>query len=368
MKTLNAIIFPDITPAAATVLPLVHIFSSVVYCRPVENDPIPEIEQARKDIPSCTIHIPAPLQEDRERFLQLINDLQNRRDDYASQLSQLSLAGLPRSSRPDPESKNSILSSLLKSKGIISKTADRKNEANNLILWQARLILKLGEIFDLEQARLSHDLAHIKDKRDKIFSDLQGGDDLSFQFTEKISQISEPTEGQQGLRLKAWSRLLFLGEPFNENNLVYITRHQDDFNRLADEYDNLRSIPPHKLASIALPLRDFKKTATPAPDFNQEAAASLEQLKNIIRHPMEAEKSADPLIMEQWHSLLEKYYPKAAYGRCRLNLYSFANISASQLFLNSFAGDTDLTPADLSTTNSYVIIGVLEKEEKYFLL
>lgn len=353
MNTLNAIIFPDITPEAKTILPLVHAFSSVVYCRPVENDVTPETNKQLQEEPSCRIHVPAPLGDDSKRFLQLINDLQHRRDDYAGQLSRLSLAGLPHGKRNDPESKTSIISSLLKSKGIEHK----KDESKSLLLWQARLVLKLGEMFDFEQTRLDRELAHIKEMQNELFSELQGEEDIFFPLTDKISQVHGKAEGHQNLRLKAWSRLLFLGEPCNKENLIYITWNKDGFERLADEYDNLKSTLPTRLVTLSLPLAHINK------DCSKKSSELLQQITQTIISAAgtnQPEMQALHDIEQQWNSLLEQSYPPAAHSRCNLSLHRFADISARQLFLNSFGSDEDLPTEDLSESQDNVIIGFLE--------
>ncbi len=365
MNTLNAIIFPDITAEAKTVIPLLHFFSSFVHCRPVENDESQELATQFLDSDFCKIHIPAPLGEDRERFLQLISDLQNRKEDYANQLSQLSLAGIGHSRKTTSESRSSILSSLLKSKGIENSTENKKEESRTLILWQARLVLKLGEMFDLEQAGLDRDLAQLKQVQEEVFSELQGEADLSFLLTKQLSQVHGSTDGQLKLRLKSWSRLLFLGEPCKEKNSVYITSHRDAFDRLADEYDKLQATLPARLISISLPLIDPEKISEiPAAGFAKEAAESLQCLRDSFQNPDGVEDAAGSDLLEveqQWCNLVEKYYPETEQQRCQLSIYSFSGVAAKQLFLNSFGSDDDLLFEEQAHQKENLLIGFLEQ-------
>ncbi len=352
MNTLNAIIFPDITPDTKSVFPLVHVFSSLVYCRPVENDLPVETDKLVTNQETCKIHVPAPLGDDRARFLQLINDLQNRRDDYASQLNHQTLAGMPSGSRTGSETKSSIVSSLLKSKGINHKSDQDKS----LILWQARLTLKLGEMFDLEQNRLEQELLRIKEKQDRLFSELQGVADITFPLTEKISQAYRPTAGQQDLRLKAWSRLMFLGDSCEDKKSVFITLQKDDFDRLADEYEKLLGTYPIELITIPLPLAGAGPETSPSPaaGFKSENQLYLQQLEEQL------ETSGTDSIKINGNELLEKYYPQETHGRCKLTLYKFHKISAKQLFLNCFGKDEDLSEEIEENTASSMIIGYLE--------
>ncbi|MBW1749795.1 MAG: hypothetical protein JRJ37_03680, partial [Deltaproteobacteria bacterium] len=108
-------------PRAEVLFPLVQVFEQVVYLRPVENDApvaadLSPLCRAMVDLNLVRFDCPAPLLDNLDRFVRLVHDLQHRRDDYAGQLSHLSLAGLGNSGKT--ETKTSIINTLLKQTGI----------------------------------------------------------------------------------------------------------------------------------------------------------------------------------------------------------------------------------------------------------
>ncbi len=108
MKRKSAVIFPDTVPAAQVLIPLVLVFEPVVYCQPVENDDSREtlstLCEAMVERLHCSLHAPAPLGENRDRFLNLVRDIRERRDDYTAQLAHVSLASISTGSRVSPRS------------------------------------------------------------------------------------------------------------------------------------------------------------------------------------------------------------------------------------------------------------------------
>ena len=182
------------------------------------------------------MHVPSPLGEQRERFLALISDLKNRRDDYAAQLKNLTLSGIGRGGRSKRESKNSIIENLLESKGV----AEELREEQEMLLWQARLLLKLGEIFDGEQLALQRELEKISEQEKSLFSELRKEQADPFSLTKTISSVSGQAEGLQRLRLKAWTRLYCLGGDRQEDFDCFITSNRDAVDLLIEEYEQRR--------------------------------------------------------------------------------------------------------------------------------
>ena len=88
-----AYIFPNILPEDNIVFPLVQLFEQLVFLRPVEDDP-PEAaspffrglnkEQGERNRVIFTC--PAPLAEDRDRFLGMLEDIFLHPEEYAGHL------------------------------------------------------------------------------------------------------------------------------------------------------------------------------------------------------------------------------------------------------------------------------------------
>lgn len=187
MSIERAYIFPNILPENGLVFPLAQLFDQIVFLRPVEDD-LPEIdtpfllETADQQGRSRCIKFscPAPLAEDRERFLILLQDIRSRPEDYAGHLGNLS-AGLGNMVRPN-EQEQSIMDTLLhqtriRAGGSKDNTPEpAKGQGKNtssVLLWQARLLLKLGESLDRNQAEIRRDLDRVTRQQDELFRELR---------------------------------------------------------------------------------------------------------------------------------------------------------------------------------------------------
>ncbi len=346
MKELTVCIFPDTVPRDGVLFPLVQVFDRVVYCQAVENMDIDTMDlstMARALVREklCTLFAPAPLGEDRERFLALVSDLRNRRDDYASQLGNLSLAGMGQPLPGQKETGSSIISNLLRQSGIGGKSEQERE----LLLWQARLVLQLAEIYDEEQRRVEQELEKISALQDGLFAELREETGEDFALTRKLHSISSLTDNQLSLRLKAWTRLFFLGSaapPLRPD--LFVTTGKDGLDRLEEQYEKLTKSPPRPLGRIFLPAR-------PAPEqdlfrqrdrFRDQGRELLARLAGAVTDPAAAstedtaEFAADDT---SWAALLEQIYPAATCGRRLLELVHLPDIATRQLFLETFAKD-----------------------------
>ncbi len=345
-------------------IPLVQVFEPIVYCRPVENEAA-EVDSGGSGCAElleqglCRFFVPAPLEAERDRFLRLVSDLHDWRDDYAGQLSRLSLASLSAGSRPEQESRSSILTSLLRSHGI----EDRQKEKLALLLWQARLVLKLGEFFDAEQESLRLEMQKISEKQRKMFSGLSNGPDRPFSLTEQLSSSSSAAaaDNWQRLRLRAWARIFALGRPFTEAPAIFITQSRDAVDRLVEEYERRHGIMPRVVLNLPVPA---EYSGTGQRDlFRQEGADLLARLDGLLADPAMVSEQDRAVFQNPdgpWDSLLERCFP--AGGRRRLSLYNFPGTGAGRLFLDSFGRDEDdgLQEKNFPAGDSGMLIGLLQ--------
>ncbi len=348
MNRRSVVIFPDTVPTEQVLIPLVQVFEPVVYCLPVENEAAETdsggsgcAELLKQGL--CRFFVPAPLEADRDRFLRLVSDLQNRRDDYVGQLSRLSLASLSSVSRPEQESKGSILTSLLRSHGI----EERQKEKLALLLWQARLVLKLGEFFDAEQESLRLEMQKISEKQTKMFSGLSNGPANPFSLTEQISSsVAVAVDNWQRLRLRAWARIFALGRPIPDAPAVFITRSSDAVDLLADEYERRHGNPPGLVLDLPLPT-EYSGNGQPAGQrdlFRREGADLLARLDGLLADPARVSEQDRAVFLDPdgpWGTLLERCFPAGGRDRRRLSLYDFTGTGAGRLFLDSFGRDED---------------------------
>ncbi len=363
-KKISAYVFPETVPGDAILFPLVQVFTPIVYCRAVEEDEIPEVLQSPltrelEDDGLCRIHVPSPLGEQRERFLALINDLENRGDDYATQLKNLSLSGIGQGGRSKRESKNSIIDNLLQSKGV----QEEVREEQQMLLWQARLLLKLGEIFDAEQQSLRRELEKISALEEGLFSELRKEQGQPFSLTKTINSATCRTDGLQRLRLRAWTRLYCLGaeQPVVKPDF-FISTNQDAVDLLVEEYEKLAEVGARCFLQLLLPAR---QTET----FRPERLQALREhelhgdLEALLVDPMAGQQEQAGVFSEDtgaWAELLETLYPAAEYGRCRLHLYVLPAMVPCRIFMEAFGSDQDQQQVKPQQEEGNTVIGWLE--------
>jgi len=363
-KKISACIFPETVPGDAILFPLVQVFMPIVYCQAVEEDDIPEILQSplARDLEEaglCAIHVPSPLGEQRERFQALIKDLKHRGDDYAARLKNLSLSGIGHGGRSKRESKNSIIENLLQSKGV----QEEVREEQEMLLWQARLLLKLGEIFDAEQLSLKLDLEKISELENGLFSELRKDQGQPFSLTKDISSATGRTDGLQGLRLKAWTRLYCLGDdrPAVAPN-CFISTNQDAVDLLVEEYEKPGDYTARCFLELLLPSREGEI-------FRPENLQALQEhelfgrLQILLADPMAGQQEQDDDFAGDagaWAELLETLYPAAEYGRCRLHLYLLPKVQPCKLFMEAFGRDEDQKQLKPQKEVGDTVIGWLE--------
>lgn len=351
----KAVIFPNTEPRDQVVTPLVLVFEQVVYCQPIENDvsrdALSPLCKTLVDKSLCDFHAPAPLAEHRERFLKLVHDLHNRADDYASQLTHVSLAGISTGSQPGSETKTSILSNLLSGHGINNVSQQMVEK----LLWQARLILKLGEQFDAEQQAMSENMRLIQQQEKHLFSGMVK-EENPFSLTGKLTSLVSDTERMQRLRLKAWSRLFAFGSaPLSGN--AFVSTDQDAVDRLCEEYERTRGTLPENLGVLSLPVAAGNEDyAELLHNFKNEEA----ELLSLLAHALEMHDHISEAICTRWNVALEKSFPAPDYGRCQLTLYNFSSVKIKHLFLDSFGHDEDKLETELSADSSQeVLVGLL---------
>ncbi len=290
-------VFPDSLPKDELLFPLVQFFAEAVYTLPVENSlPVPE------ELPPLaggllaqgllSLHYPAPLGAERERFLSLLEELRQRPIDYAA----LALSG-----RREMESKNNIISAVRRQQAGQNGPEDADGRA--AALWQARLVLKLAELAERQEEEIRQSLRRIARREQEIFRTLRDMDSLSSQGP---AEAAPPDSRRTRLRLKAWRTLNSLGSPSPAR--AFVAADQDAFELLVEECGEARAVVAVPLPAV-LAGEDF---AAKRVTFRHAAADLLTNL------PASFDQDA-------WNLLLEQHYPAQRHGRRRLLLHFLPN-------------------------------------------
>jgi hypothetical protein len=279
-----AYIFPDVLPKEATLFPLVQLFASLVYLTPAEND-----------LPDCAalpykelLHFQCPvlLGVNRQRFFRLLDELRQRPADYVALL----LAG--RGNRA-PESQEDIISALRQQGHEESDMQER--------LWQARLLLKLGQFVEQEEEDIRLRLHRIRLREEELLHSLR--DDYQDAAVPPSAAVQLP-DSRRLLLLKAWQTLLACAcEPLLTN--IFVTADRDAFAAVMTE----SRAETNAVLTLPLPAVAAEGDAGAQRHHFRQAAAEL-----ISTLPTAVDQA-------RWQKLLERHYPAAAHGRCLLSLH-----------------------------------------------
>jgi len=361
MKRFSAVVFPDTVPSSRVLIPLVPVFDQVVYCQPVENDDSTVMADARcaelVNRSLCVFHAPAPLGENRERFLRLVKDLRERRDDYAAQLAHVSLAGMSAGSRHAVETGSSILSSLLSGHDIDSAGQQLREK----LLWQARLVLKLGEQFDTDQQQVDADMLRIHQRERQLFSGLSEGGDNLFALTGRISSPVPDVDRMQRLRLKAWARMFAFGSDPVAGS-VFISTDRDAVDRLCEEHERSSGAGPAAFPTLSLPFHC--RDAIDFFDMLQRFRSEKEEIVTSVADMIDAPSSMSDQEAAALNGALDDHFPREKFGRCQLDLFAFPGIRVKRLFLDSFGHDEDELETVLAGEEQQdKVIGLLTEQE-----
>lgn len=363
MKDKNiACVFPETLPDERLLFPLVPVFDQVVYMQAVENAP-PEHGRASAFVEQCRqlgrLHYctPAPLGDQRQRFFALVQDLRSRGADYINQLGMLTLAGLNR--RDQRESKHSILAELLGQQTV------RDQKEQELLLWQSRLIVQLGEMYDLQQTDLNQALRQITHRQETLLAELREEEDNPFSLTADLHATRQETDGILRHRLKAWGRLC-LHAPDQPQGLP-VTRHQAALDMLLEAYEQHRHHSPSLSATLELPAHTpASGQGEPVGELLVEQCPGIRTVMEKITRPVRTEAVADETIKllqgesaAQWAQLLETRYPASSTGRSCLELYYFPEISTRHLLRQGLIGDNAPMEKDRTAPTEGCFIGLL---------
>jgi hypothetical protein len=292
----------------------------------------------------CQGHTPAPLGADRDRFLHLVHDIEQRKDDYAAQLSALTLASLSAPKKGNDETGFAIVSSLL---GGLDTGEAKETAELQAALWQARLVLAIGEILDREEEEVADALSILDKSEENLFDRLLGRDeeeeDASFTDLAQLQEkIDLPRPGTIRNRFKAWLSLYRAGDL--PDWWLWTTTRTEAADILLEMYEKKTGRTALPFWQIELPaatgielqdhidtIRVFKGEAGPL------TARIATEFNRIIRLDRTADSEPAAVLPEgtawgeQWASLLERHFPAELYGRSPFRFHLLCHLPLSEL-------------------------------------
>ncbi len=335
MISFETLLFPDTDICKGRLYPLFLFFTPIHYLQTVEPDP--ESDQ-RTDSDSfmeqglCQGHTPVPLEKNRRRFLHLIRDIQERKDDYTAQLASLTMAAMsapPASKRG--EARHEIISSLLASQSLPPASSARDNE-----LWQARLVLAIAEILEKDEAELRENLDMLDSREMEMFRSLHGDDrdeeDPFAELEEIRSRIETRRPQAEKNRFSAWLRIIRYFQP--PDGLFWLASSQDSGDQIISRFEEKTGSIAIPVLSLPIPARIDMSTVYLLKEIRtfHEASEQLRleignELENLARAHDYDPRSTELLLPGNadwpaaWEALLEERFPASNHGRSEVTIY-----------------------------------------------
>ncbi len=353
MNSLTTLFFPGTTVNRLSLFPVFLLFQNIHVLSPLEDYPAGD----SKEFPDtfiksgfCQVHTPCPLGPDKNRFLRLLADIRSGRDDYAAQLSSLTLAAMTgRGKAQGEESERSIIRSL---SGIQDTPVETSQQEKMEKLWQARLVLAIGDLLDQEEEEITLKMAALEYEEKGLFKELQGddeGEDEENPFAE-LTRMESTKRGNSTAnvqkRFKAWKTLYLAGEvPKCQTFLAGFKEIGDGLLEAFKERTGRAALP---VAKLQLPVfvgwnsAEGKEAVLQFTAKNTTFLTSLqEELNAMFKGEMLAGQQVEPAalkasITEDWEELLAADFPADRFGRMVVSFYFLSELSCATLVGGNF--------------------------------
>ena len=342
-----SLVFPDTDIFGYRQFPLLLFGSPLYYLQPVEPDPdddTPDENEIFIDSGLYHPHLPAPLADDRERFTRLIHDIRERKDDYATQLSALTMAALSEKKETrGGEERHQIISSLIGGK----VTADSAVGDEQLDLWQARLVLAIAEILKREKEDLLQEMQLLDSQEIEMLRSLQGEaspeDEDPFAQLQRIkADLDEAHPREVKIRFQSWLRLMRRA-PLPDTKL-WSASSPEAADELFNEFEKRYDAIPLPILELAIPERieaGPTHVVTRVKSFLDDCASLREKIfaefEALINNIGLSSDSAENLLpsgsnhSSLWAEIVEDHFPTGSHGSATLRFYLLPNCPISTL-------------------------------------
>jgi hypothetical protein len=327
MNSYNTLLFPDTDIFSEKHYPLMLFFSPLHFLQLIEpgaggNSDVSYESDLFVQHGLCQAHTPAPLGENRQQFLRLIDNIRERKEYYVSQLRAMSIGS---------KTQNGIVSSLLREYGVAHQSE------TNLELWQARLVLAIAEMLDAEEdalrEQLSEQLAFFNKEEIAAFRSLQEAKGTNeedfFNKLENIKvQLENPRLSDTIKRFEAWLRLL-KNRPLPSVK-VWLASTRDSADQIFKRYESTSdtsAIPLLKLAFPAYIDASAKYVVQQIEEFHQATTSIHQGLVADFERIVKTAPYARELLpydtdwAEKWEGMLDQYFPASRGGRNHITFY-----------------------------------------------
>lgn len=341
MNSLKTVLFPATVIHSIRQYPIFLLFSQINIIAPVEPHGQEILEESTDTFINsglCQVDTPCPLGENLDRFLHLVADIRTRKDDYAAQLSSLTLAAMSSANSSGEESERAIINEFLTPKDL---NAEEKKQNLEAKLWQARLVLSIGEILDQEEEEIARNLSMVDDDTSGLFNALKG-DSEDFEHDSPFAELNQLTgnfnavhSGNMGKRLDSWTCLFAESKQTDSN--VFLTTSADVLDTITESYEKETGNSPIEHTGIELPglIGWTEKEAVDATKLfqqdNSQLTLELTELLTTLLKGEECSKNTWDEMIIKWKKQLEESFPEETWGRLTVSTHIFTDCSIQEL-------------------------------------
>ena len=289
----------------------------------------------------CKAHIPAPLGEDRQQFLRLIEGIRKRKEHYLAQLKIISPGSA--TTGPSENKKNLVISSLLQEFGI-------KRQASDQSLWRARLVVAMAEILAADEESLheefSEQFAFFNEEITALRSlpEAKGTEevDLLDKLESLMAELEKPRLKDSVNRTEAWLRLLNNQPPPSVKMSLAATR--DGGERIFTRYESISHTSAVPVLRLAIPayidasgkyvIEIVEKFQRDTIAIHRGLVADFDRIVSTVPYLRDSPESLLPFgtdWAELWEGKLDKYFPASRDGRNHVTFYLLPGQPLSQL-------------------------------------
>ncbi len=290
-------------------------------------------------------HTPTPLGNNRTRFLQLINDIKNRKEYYIDQLNALAIdSGSAPPSNARPGQKHDIVAPLLTNQGI-----DVKDIEGKLELWKARLLLSISEILECEQDDLEEEISYFNDEEIAVLRSMnkerKSPEGYLLHEVEKFKeQLKKPHFGNIRKRFGAWLYLM-QQQPLPAMRL-WLASSRPVAEQILQRYKSAVGQEAVPVLKLVLPA-----TLSASGQYVVKQIESFHQATTLIHRGLVADftritstvpylpDSTDSLLpyatdwADQWETLIYDAFPATQNGRTNITFYLLPDKPVASLFV-----------------------------------
>lgn len=332
MNSFDTLIFPNTDIFNENHYPLLLFFSPLHFLKlvePVNNSDTDKEFTLFSKSGLCKAHIPVPLDDDRENFLRFVHSIKDQKEHYLSRLSKLTNA-----------SEQHKISSLLQEFNLAPAAS-----AENLKIWQARLILVLAEILESNEEDLREELSYLDENEIAMLRTLQTTNDSSEQnLLDELEIIKEglkkPRSEEFTKRFDAW--LFLIKNQPAPSVKMWLASTRDSAEQIFRKYEaSTKShpipllkldFPAHIMASAEYVIQQIEEFHRATLTIHQGLVADFERVTTTS--PYIPEESLLPYgtdWAEQWELMLHEHFPASRDGRNHVTFYLLPNQPITQL-------------------------------------